>query len=98
MAEQLVKGDQHEKGWLVVLKTQVDHILRSELHGLSRGLTISVSKVDILETEILSDVVVVRNVDTDRNTRRGEGQNIETGKVWLLEFFYFELFSPSQVL
>jgi hypothetical protein len=41
--------------------------LRSEQHGFSGWLTISVSEVDVLKSKVLSDIVVVGNVDANGN-------------------------------
>jgi hypothetical protein len=93
-----MEGNEDKKWRLVVLETQIDHILRSEQHGFSGWLTISVSEVDVLESKVFSDIVVVGNVDANGNAWRSKGQNIQTGEIWFFELIDFKLFSPSQVL
>lgn len=62
-----MQGNDDKKSRVGVLQMKRLFLLRHVLKGLECRLAICVSEVDILEAEVLTDSVVVRNVDSNRD-------------------------------
>lgn len=52
--------------------------------------------MDILETKMLANVIVVRDIDSNRNPTTCEGDHIESGEIGLVEFWFLGFFWPRQ--
>jgi hypothetical protein len=65
------------------------------LAGTSSGQDIA--ERNILEAFVLTDVVVIWNVDAGGNTRGGKGDDIERGKIGAEEGVFFECRTRRQL-
>lgn len=81
----------------MVLQLQIDLGQRDVLEGLPSWSPIGVAEVDIFKPVVLPNLVVIRDVYTDRHRRACKGQYLETGKVGFLELLDLEVLSPWQV-
>lgn len=90
VSEQLMEGDNDEEGGSVILDLEVLVILSEVLDVFSGRGTIDISEVHVLESEVFPDLIVVRDIDSDRSSGAGEGENLEGGEIWLGEFIRLE--------
>lgn len=68
MAQQFVKGDNNKKGVAMILDMQVNFLEWGVLNRLRSWLSIGVAQVNIFEAEVFSDIVVVWNINPNRNS------------------------------
>ena len=58
------------------------------------GRTEDIAEADILEALLLSDLVIVGDVDASGDTRPGEGQHVQAGEVWPQEPVLLKVLGP----
>jgi hypothetical protein len=69
-----MQRNNYEERGIVVLQLTLLILLGSVLKGLKSGLTVGIAEIDILEAKILSDLIVVRNIDAYWDAAGTEGE------------------------
>merc|ERR1719474_336115 len=98
MTQEFMKSNLNLKaGHLVFLQDVIIGIAdEGVLLGASIAGTENVAQTDVLETLVLSDFIIVGDVDASRHTRASKGEDIKACEVWSQELVLFEFFRPGQ--
>lgn len=67
MAKELMQCHYHEQRWLVPFQMNVQLFERAILKGFNSWFPIGIAKIDILESKMLSDVIIIGDIDADRD-------------------------------
>lgn len=112
MAQQLVQRNNQSERFLRVLAHKLLIFKPEELDGAHLGSRVHISQVDVLETFLHSDVIVIWDVDADRGPRACECEDlikswlrgskpvtayIQVREVRLRELVLFEVFGPGEL-
>lgn len=96
--QKLMESHEYEQRGVRVFKMKLFLFFSNVLKRLGSRFSVGVAEVDVLEAQMLSDLVVVGDVDADWDATGSEGEHIQAGEVRLLEHIALKGFSPRQVL
>ena len=88
----------HLEGWVTASAVHIQILFSNKRNRLIRGLsTQNVAQGDVLESKILADIIVVRQVDTSWDSGGLEAQDFKRCEVWAKELVFFEIVTPRKL-
>lgn len=97
MTQKLVQSYNYEQWLFVPFQVVLNLSLRSILDGFHSWLPVCITQVYILESEILSNVIIVGDIYSNWNSWWSKRKYFQTGEIWLFENIHLKLWSPWQM-
>ena len=75
MTKQFMQGHDDKQRWIVILQMHFFLTFLNILHSFFGWFAVSIAQIDILKAVVLSDFIIVRDINANWNATWCEGQN-----------------------